>query len=99
MRTRRATNCAIAPSAGTGYQPGRPDRKLLARRSGQVVLAVGRVLEVLEDGILVVDLEHHGPWPTQPRRDHVELAVERVLHAQPRPGHPLGTPAPQLLLD
>lgn len=64
MRTSRATNCAIAPDTGsTGYQSWRVGRKrptLLAGRAWQVEAARERgVVEVLEDRILVVNLQHH----------------------------------------
>lgn len=58
----------------------------LPRCAWQVVFAgERRVLEMLEGGVLVVDLEHRGPGAAQPCRHHVQLAVIGVLHAQPRP--------------
>src|SRR5882757_6307114 len=104
MRTRRATNCAIAPCTGsTGYQSpgrGRKPSALLARGARQVVVSGERsVVEVLEDRILVVDLQHHSAGTTQPRWHDVELGILGALDAEPRPRHPLRTTAPHLLLD
>ncbi len=71
MRTRRATNCAIAPDTGsTGYQSrpaGRKPARLLTRGAGKVeVTREWGVVQVLEDRILVVDLQHHRTRPPQP---------------------------------
>jgi hypothetical protein len=62
MRTSRATNCAIAPDTGSRLpaadRPPKP--RLLARSVRQIETARERsVVEVLEDRILVVDLQHH----------------------------------------
>ena len=65
MRTRRATNCAIAPWSYAGYQPERP-KVLLASRPRQVIApTVGDLVEMLEDGILVVDIEHRRAGPPE----------------------------------
>jgi hypothetical protein len=51
---------AQATSQSTAAETGRRDAELLADRPGQVVLAgCRRILQVLEDRILVVDLQHH----------------------------------------
>ena len=86
MRTRRATNCAIAPDTGTkGYQPQHGGRnRLLPSRPRQVEMAgEGDLVQVLERGILVVDLQHCGTRPAQPGRNHVQIGVLGVLHPEP----------------
>ena len=66
MRTSRATNCAIAPRSLAGYQPCAG--LLLTGRPGQVEpAAVRHLVEMLEDRVLVVDVEHHRPRSAQPR--------------------------------
>src|ERR1700757_3757042 len=57
-----------------------------------------RVVEVLEIRVLVVDFQHDRPVPAQPRR-HLVIPVSGILHAQPRPRHPLHPPPPQTFLD
>lgn len=71
MRTSRATNCAIAPRSLARYQPCAG--LLLTGRPGQVEpAAVRHLVEMLEDRVLVVDVEHHRPRPAQPRGIDVE---------------------------
>ncbi len=69
MRTRRATNCAIAPWSPVGYQPAQrctyPATVLLAGRPRQVVAAAEpNLVEMFEDRILVVDVQNHRTGPT-----------------------------------
>ena len=61
MRTSRATNCAIAPGAGSRLPAAAsPPKILLAGCSRQVNVACERgVVEVFEERVLIVDLEHH----------------------------------------
>src|SRR4029453_15917013 len=101
MRTSRATNCAIAPGAGSRLPAAAsPLKILLAGRARQVNVACERgVIEGLEDRILIVDLNPPPPRPPHPRRAHVELMIVGFLHPQPRPRDPLGTAPPQPLLD
>ena len=90
MGTSRATNCAMAlvvaqaTSRGAVAETDRNAAELLARRAWQVVVARRwAVVEVFEDGVFVVDLQHHRAGAAQPGRHEVELAVVGVLHAQP----------------
>ncbi len=66
MRTSRATNCAIAPWSVAGYQQSTVDRKRLSltRRARKIEFPGERhVVQVLEHGVFVVDLQHRGTRP------------------------------------
>ena len=71
-------------SRGAMAETDRDAADLLARRAWQVVVARRwAVVEVFEDGVFVVDLQHDRAGAAQPGRHEVELAVVGVLHAQP----------------
>ncbi len=75
---------AQATSRGAVAETDRNAADLLARRAWQVVVARRwAVVEVFEDGVFVVDLQHDRAGAAQPGRHEVELAVVGVLHAQP----------------
>ena len=69
MRTRRATNCAIAPWSGSRLSARTAPTetaRLLACRPRQIVVAgEGDLIEMLEDRVLVVDIEDCGTRAAQ----------------------------------